>query len=490
MTSPAAINRSGPLWLERWGRAQTMAKCDEGLSFATEQAAKDPANPQWQSDLALACENKGDVLLAVNHDTSGALQQYRRAQTMREELVRNRSDNAEWNLDLLRSKFKIGQALDPRTGLVSGEPWFEEAKNTAKRAWRGNAEEFQRIVGLLKLPPWAKEWIIGPLEVYRDSQETAMKLAQKNPSNFQSQNDLAGITLRLGDMQFYAGADSDALTNYLYALDITRQLAGNDTNNTEVQYRLAICQAKVAVAHIRLSKPDEAAKEIRMALDVLRPMAERWPGNFVLWEGQRAGGRNFRRKEPTDIKQLRKVLAAFETTLKMVRTEDLKDPTNLSLKEEWGRACSDLVVSKLILGDFSAAMFDEGKAMAVWQELWQAAPNNTLYKTRLERAYVALGVFQLINHQSQAAIETSLRGQALDSSMQEFKAILVLGYVFAGHVEKARAIILENKDNHLWYEQTFGEAIQDELWEFNANGWTEPGIKEALDLFGHGKDPM
>jgi tetratricopeptide (TPR) repeat protein len=484
-----SYSRAGPLWLERWGSAQAIAKCEDGLKFATDQAAKDPANLQWQSDLALACENKGDVLLKVSHDSRGALQQYRRAQTMRLELVKDRSANMQWNLDLLRNDFKIGRALDPRNGPVSEESPAEQILENFKLAKEVQKEEYRRSLEGWRLLFSAKARVLKSLEVLSAGEEIAEKLAQKDPSNFQFQTDLAGINLQMGDMLLYAKATSDALLRYRVALDITRRLADNDTNNTEVQYRLAVSLAKIAVAQQRLSKPAEAVEEVRQALDVLQSLAERWPGNFILWKGMRADGRNFKSMEPTDIEQLRKVFAAYEAKSKIAGTEALKDPANPSLKEDLGRACAALAIGKLLVGDLVAAMSEETNAVAVWQELWQAAPTNNFYKTRLERAYVALASMQLINRQPQDAIRSSLHGQALDSSLPEFKAILALGYVIAGPFEKAKAIILENNLVQVGSEQTFGEAIQDDLLEFSANGWTQPGIKEAQALFAPSKDP-
>jgi tetratricopeptide (TPR) repeat protein len=202
-------------------------------------------------------------------------------------------------------------------------------------------------------------------------------------------------------------------------------------------------------------------------------MASRWPGNLVLMEGPRGREGNIRYKLRIGPDQQEDFRATFAQGFDAVKTSPATDSRNPLLTEQWGSYCSEKAVFALFYGDLAEAVDYAQKAADIWQKLSRAAPANTDYKTRLLRAYLALGAFQLLNRQPPEAVKTAQLALQLDPTGAEFKALLALGFLFDGRYEKARGILLDNKDLQVGPRQTFPEAVREDLRRLREKGLTQ-----------------
>jgi tetratricopeptide (TPR) repeat protein len=277
----------------------------------------------------------------------------------------------------------------------------------------------------------------------------------------------------MGDMLLQANKKEDALKAYREALNIREQLASRDTNAAALRYGLALSHANVAVALRRLSRTDEALAEARQTLDLLGDMASRWPGNFVLTEGPRAREGNIRSKLQISPDRRGDFRITFVQGFDTIQASGAADSKNAEL---WGCYCSEGAVLALFFDDIGKAVDHGQKAVGVWQNLSRAAPTNPEFQTRLMRAYLALGAFQLLNRQPQETIRTCQLAHRLDPARADFNALLVLGCLFADQYDEARSVLLEYKDLKVSPWQTFPEAVLEDLRRLREKGLT------ALDM--------
>jgi len=247
-------------------------------------AVKDPANPQWQSDLAGSLESLGDVLLA-DKEAKKALDHYQRALKIRRSLASTDPANTEWERDSLRSSFKYGSALS-----------YDNKRSKTLELF---VDSLKAVGEVPKKHVKFAKWLLLPsdtnaklLETLQEDLSVAQRLAEKDPDNTQSQDDLARSHSLVGELLLEASEKKEALKEYQEALRIREDLAKANASVIALQYSLALAHADVATTLERLSKVGGATIEARNAVRVLTPLASRWPRNFVFLEAPRAGENN------------------------------------------------------------------------------------------------------------------------------------------------------------------------------------------------------
>jgi tetratricopeptide (TPR) repeat protein len=465
----------GSLLLEEQGPDAALGYCTNGLLIARQFAAKEPGNAQWQSDLAASYDTLGDVVLA-RKETQKALDHYEEARIIRDRMAKTDSDNTEWQRDLLRSFFRIIRALSYESKKTKRLELFREALKVMVLVdyAKNNIEFVQR---LFSTGDGSKE----TLGAFQESMQVAQGLADKDPGNTHWQDDLATGYSLLGDMLLRAGENESALPEYRKALRIRQQRVSGDTNATDLQYKLVHSYSQVAVALWRLSRREQAMVEAMNGLGIIEALVARWPKNFVFWEVPPNGEKNMRGKIPLSPNQLDDLGAILRWGQSAVKRE-ARNVTDPMRQEQWGSVCSMIAMVYLLAGNITEAMVHAQHAVGVWESLSQTSPTNLLYKARLAHAYVGLAAFQLWNRQSPAAINTTLRGLQLDPAMVEFKAILAMACFCSGQYERARAVLRENKDLQVGPNQSFPEAVLDDLRRFHDRGLPipNPGELEAL----------
>ena len=301
----------------------------------------------------------------------------------------------------------------------------------------------------------------------------ARQLAEKDPGNVQWKEDLASYHSAMGDMLLQAQETENALTEYQAALDIRQQLANRDTNAAALQFSLALSHANVAAALRRISRPEDALAQARKGSTCWGTWPRAGREISCSWKAPRGREGNIRYKLRIGPGQQEDFRAVFAQGFDAAKTASATDSKNPLLAEQWGSFCSEKAVFALFYGDVAETVDYAQKAADTWRTLSRAAPTNTEYKARLMQACLALGAFQLINQQPQETVKTSQFALKLDPTQAEFKALLVLGFLFDDHYDKARGILLDNRDLKVGPRQTFPEAVLEDLRRLREKGLTQ-----------------
>ena len=472
----SSYGKVGSLLLETAGPGKALDPSMEALRIAKRFAEKDPGNPEWQNALAASGDLVGDVLLA-GRDTAKALGRYQEALRIRQRMSRTDPGNTEWQRDLVCTYFKYAHALVA----------YDSKKSKTLRAVRGELKalwDFPRqnlaIAEQLFTPGDNSS---KPLAALEEGIKLAQGLAAKDVGNIQWQDDLARIHSFMGDVLLQAGKKESALKEYQEALNIREQLTRQDTNAVYPQYGLALAHANVAVALQHRSRNAEALSAARNAFHIIVTLVSRWPGNLALLEWPGASENNLGARLALDPIHRDDLVAVFERGFEGARSRAFRNPADTKGREEWGCYCSEMAVCQLLAADKEQSVPHAKEALGVWQKLAKAAPANQFYNAQLRQAYVALGVFQLLNRQSDGAMKSTRQGLKLDPPMVECDAIIALGYLCGDQYQEARPILLKNKDYKVGPTgKAFAEEVRDDFCRLRERGLTRVELKKIDKL--------
>ena len=447
---------------EKWS-VQSVKKAEQ---LATNNGRK----PELQGDLAASLEIRGDVWLA-QRKPGKALEQYEKSLKIRQSMAERDPNNLDYQGALLSTRLKIIPARAEQSEWSKILKYYRAALAAGRDLWK---------------PP--------TVEQNKASQEVlkkARQLAEKDPGNQEWQHDLALSYAQCGEVVLHTGTNDTALGLFDEARRIRERLAESDPNATHPQYWLALSHVSLAAVLRRLSRHEEAASEARQALRIFGAMVSRWPRNILFLESPLIGKQNLSVLPPISQDQLKDAVNAFTRGFVRARKLATKDSATEKDIADYGSYCSELAVAYFFKRDLTKTLVEAGQAAAIWKKLSKAAAHDPSYRTNQIHALVTLGAFQIFNRQPKAAIETAQQGLALDSARVEFKAIRAIGCLLQDRFEEACAIIMENRELKVGLEQTFPEAVLDDLRRLRDNGLAVPDLEklERRLASGSGKAP-
>jgi tetratricopeptide (TPR) repeat protein len=126
-------NRGDLFFFYRDNQDLALSSYQIALAIRKQLAARDPANPQWQRDLAVSFDHIGDVRRAQGN-LSATLSSYQQSLQIAEKLAARDPANTQWQTDLVASLYKIATVLEQQT-----PPKKQEA-----------ATNYQRILNILR----------------------------------------------------------------------------------------------------------------------------------------------------------------------------------------------------------------------------------------------------------------------------------------------------------------------------------------------------
>lgn len=217
-----SYERIADVMMAQGRREEALASYRKSLAIA-EKLAADPTNADAQHDLSISYNKVGDVLFELRQHQE-ALDLYRKSLAIVEKLVAADPGNAERQRDLALGHEEIGDAL-----VAEGQR--EEA-----------------------------------LDAFRKSLAIREKLAAADPANAQWQRDLSISYNKIGDTLMAAFRREDALDAYRKSLAIREALAAADPGNAQWQADMAISLYRLAMAG------DDTRARLTRALDILRKL--------------------------------------------------------------------------------------------------------------------------------------------------------------------------------------------------------------------------
>jgi tetratricopeptide (TPR) repeat protein/MinD-like ATPase involved in chromosome partitioning or flagellar assembly len=279
-----ALVRLGTIKLLRGDLAAALQSYQEGLAIADRLAKSDPANAEWQRDLAVASNNVGDVRFAQGN-LEAALKSHQDAVDIFDKLGKSDPVNAEWQRDLSQSFGKVGDVQSSMGLWADALKSYRDSLSIIERlttsdpsnaGWQRNLSVAYDNVGGVQQ---AQGDLSAALKSYQYSLAIAERLAKSDPGNAGWQRDLSVALNSAGGVQQAQGDLSAALKSFQDSLAIAERLAKSDPGNAGWQRDLAVSLAKLADVYRQSGNKAKADHSLRQGQAIMEQLAKLSPDN-------------------------------------------------------------------------------------------------------------------------------------------------------------------------------------------------------------------
>jgi tetratricopeptide (TPR) repeat protein len=229
---------------------------------------------QFKRELAQAYQRFGDVqgdYLGANlGDTEGAVQSYRRALRLREQVAEQSPTVADLS-ELLRSYIALSELLDAQSKVDEAIELAESANGIGKKlvAMPDARSTDHRMAAAAQMLLGTNLSTIDPpraLQALQSAQATFERLFAEQPKDPGTRRDMALIHSRIAFAHARAEQYEPALAQYLKASDYVEQLAREYPADAAALRGAAFVAVNVGEAYNHLNRPDQALEKIQLAL--------------------------------------------------------------------------------------------------------------------------------------------------------------------------------------------------------------------------------
>jgi non-specific serine/threonine protein kinase/serine/threonine-protein kinase len=226
---------------------------------------------------------QGDYLGANLGDTEGAVQSYRRALRLREQVAEQSPTIADLSA-LLRSYISLSELLGAQSKLDEAITLAESASDVGNRlvAMPDASSTDHRMAA-------ATHMLLGTnlctvdlpraLTELQAAQETFERLVAEQPKDPGARRDMALIHSRIGFAHTRAAQYEPALEHYLKSFDYAEQLAQEYPADAAALRGAAFVGVNVGEAYNSLNQPDQALEKIQVALARVEHLQRTDPAN-------------------------------------------------------------------------------------------------------------------------------------------------------------------------------------------------------------------
>jgi tetratricopeptide (TPR) repeat protein len=344
--------------------AATRAAYQTGLDIAERLAATDPANSGWQRDLAVSHNRLGDVAVAAG-DLAAARAAYQTGLDIAERLAATDPANSGWQQDLAVSYERLGDVAVAAGDLAAARAAYQAgldirqrlaAADPANSGWQRELSVSHNKVGDVAV---AAGDLAAARAAYQASLDIRQRLAAADPANSGWQRDLSVSHERLGDLARAAGDLAAARAAYQARLDIAERLAATDPANSGWQRDLSVGHEKVGDVAREAGDLAAARAAYQASLDIRQRLAAADPANSG-WQRDLSVSHERLGDVAVDAGDLAAARAAYQASLDIAERLAAADPANSG----WQR---DLVVSQIKVGDVAREAGDLAAARAAYQ---------------------------------------------------------------------------------------------------------------------------
>ncbi len=226
---------------------------------------------------------QGDYLGANLGDTEGAVQSYRRALRLREQVAEQSPTVADFSA-LLRSYISLSELLGAQSKLDEAIALAESADAIGKKLIAMPDAK----IGDLRLAA-AAQMLLGTnlstvdlpraLAVLQAAQESFERLYNEQPDDPGTRRDIALIHSRTGVAYLHAEQYEAALQHYLKASELADQLAKEYPADAAALRGAAFVGVTVGEVYNHLNQPDRALEKIQLALERVEHLQRIDPAN-------------------------------------------------------------------------------------------------------------------------------------------------------------------------------------------------------------------
>jgi tetratricopeptide (TPR) repeat protein len=399
---------------DQYGKVGNLAQQRQMAEQARNELAtvvdEEPSDPEWRRQLALANDLVADADAAA-WQVEDALNGYRAALTIRQELAVGDPDNPSWQREIALSHTSIGDMLR-RQG-----QW-----DAALDAYRAAVAAQERLVAAAPSDARrTRDLLLGKLRVgdmllkqgehaaaeadYRAALALAERLAVAEPTNVQAQWDRAVSLAKVGDALAQQGQGEAALAEYAASLAILEPLAADDrANQAGLKRDVFKNYEAIGVIHLEQGELDAAQRSFEAARAVALPLAAADPASGLL-QRELSVLRN-RLGDVLEARgQLDAALAEYRGALEVRRTLAAIDPSNAQAQRDLSLSHERVGEVLRKQGRLQEALVELEASLAIAERLAAEEPTNRQWQEEL--AIAQRNVARVLDAQgrSDAALE-------------------------------------------------------------------------------------
>jgi serine/threonine-protein kinase len=267
---------------------QALASFQEAKQLRARLLETDPQNKEHQRTLANSIMNIGLAEKAMGNFTT-ARDHLTRSQTMRRKLRTDTGDKQESLLnDFGMGAYNLAnlEIEDESHGnLDRAEEYLNEAVSAFKvleSVDQRDLENSNRLAFCYRLLGDLSEDALERAGMYRQAAETLSQLADENPRVFTFREDLAGVILELGRVEYGQGRYDAAEEAFARSADLLEPLVANSDEARSYQPNYASALQALSAVQIRLERPSQAMKNLEVARRYLAKLIEHGPKDAEL----------------------------------------------------------------------------------------------------------------------------------------------------------------------------------------------------------------
>ena len=318
-----ALHQLGQIRQARADLPAALAAYRESLQLASDVAAREPDNAEWQLGLAYAHFYVGD-LLRTQATYGDAMREFVAYRDIAARLVAREPGNERFMLELADGRSGVAAVLDDQGDLEGARRELEAIIALRQTLLKTKPDDVERLQGLgtahNRLGVVLDKLGHGEpaLQHYLADLEIRQALVRKHPADRSIRRPLQVAHSYVGNAYEERGDLDAALVQYRAWLEVTTAQAEIDPQNADWARDLARAETRLGRLQQLRGHVDEAESRYRRALVILRPIAARAASNTVrrrdVADAELALGesRLMRRDRPAALTQAAAVDAVLE----------------------------------------------------------------------------------------------------------------------------------------------------------------------------------
>ncbi len=399
-------------------RGTLVQRALEYLDSLSREAGADRA---LQRELAVAYEKVGDVQGNPNvsnlGDIKAALISYRKAQSLRQALVRSAPRDAQGRHELANNYEQVGSLL------------------------------------------WWSDDTSGTRTSYTEAMDLRKALLREQPRSVDFRRGFASLQMRLADVETWSGQNARAMDDLTEALPILQELAKELPADTSTQINVARCLLRMGAAHKEMGEYPAAVAAFEQAEAIVEPITRREPDNAV------AGVQYcIELMSECGMYNEQKTAAATESALalgpRMIQAVEAfaaKDVKSTAAQHDLASGYYIYGETLLHAGQWQQALDPLGKALLIDSKLGEQAPENGEYSHSCGYIHLDIGEARMHLDQLEAAAKDARKAHELlstaaarDPDNPQPRRELVTTLILEGKISLRRQ---QSGDAHHFFEQ-------------------------------------
>jgi len=368
----------------------------DALEYLDHLSSETGSDQTLQRELAAAYRKVGDVqgnpYLANLGETKGALESYRKALMIRQQLFKENPTDAQTKLDLAEAYKNVGDVLwgsgDNQESLSNYQTALKifrdlSGSDPANMEYHEALSEAYNGIGHVQEQSDDPK---GALESYRNMLTQAEGLTAADPANKSFRRDVAVGNIKLADALHDTGDDQASLQCYQKAAALLSELASLDTNNTLAQRDLALAYSRLAYQYGQLKEYGKATEFSRKTIEVQELISVADPQNIQIKSDLAASYANLG-DSLRGLKKFNEAVSALRESIQLLQVAVQKVPGQIQLR-------GNLAISYQTLGEVFAAMGNGPAASASYRQalaIFEVEPIRSAKKKDLADCYEDVG---------------------------------------------------------------------------------------------------